>query len=53
MIILNIVFFCEKQINDNEIIYYNEDGESCHKKCLYEFEKFWENRDNAMDMMGW
>jgi hypothetical protein len=44
--------FCGKEINKNELTY-TEDAESSHIKCLAEFEKHWDDRQEALDLMGY
>jgi hypothetical protein len=44
--------FCGKEINKNELTY-TEDAETSHIKCLAEFEKHWDDRQEALDLMGY
>ena len=45
--------FCENEIKDKEDVSYTEDAEIAHSKCLKAFEKHWEDRDEALDLMGY
>ena len=51
---LNIVLctFCEKEIVETELTY-TEDAEPSHTKCLEDFNKHWEDRNEMMDLMGY
>ena len=44
--------FCGKYVKkENET--YTEEAEICHKKCLENFIKFWEERNEFFNLMGW
>ena len=45
--------FCENEIKDKEDVSYTEDAEIAHSKCLKAFDKHWEDRDEALDLMGY
>ena len=45
--------FCKKEIKDKEDVSYTEDAEITHNKCLKAFNKHWEDRDEALDLMGY
>ena len=45
--------FCEKEIKDKENVSYTEDAEIAHSKCLQAFEQHWEDRDEAIDLIGY
>lgn len=45
--------FCEGVIFKKSDLFFTEDGEPTHEKCLIKFEKHWEDRSNTLDLMGY
>lgn len=44
--------FCEKEVIESELTY-TEDAEPAHIKCLENFNKHWEDRNETIDLMGY
>jgi len=44
--------FCEKEIHSTQLTY-TEDAEMVHKKCLDDYNKYWEDRNEMMDLIGY
>ena len=45
--------FCEGLIIKKSDLFFTEDGEPTHEKCLFQFKKHWNDRDEMMDLMGY
>ena len=46
----HICTFCEKKIGGDPD--YTEDGEMAHSECLEEYNKFWKDRSEFIDLIG-
>ena len=44
--------YCEKEVIETELTY-SEDAEPAHIKCLENFNKHWEDRNETIDLMGY
>jgi hypothetical protein len=44
--------FCDSKVKESNLAY-TEDYEPSHKQCLESFENHWDEREEALDLLGW